>query len=93
VQVGNEELTEYLVRQADRYETSPQEFANQIVQAGNLPALVADVRRNKALASLLESARISDASGNPVDLSALAESGDAAQELADSVTDPLADDE
>ena len=50
VQVGDAELTEYLVRQAARYSMAPQEFANQIVQAGNLPALVADVRRNKALA-------------------------------------------
>jgi trigger factor len=76
VQVGNDELTEYLVRQAGRYDLSPQDFANQIVQGGNLPALVADVRRNKALASLLESARITDSSGDPVDLSALAEAGD-----------------
>ena len=72
VQVGDAELTEYLVRQAARYKMPPQEFANQIMQAGNLPALVADVRRNKALADVLESATITDASGNAVDLSALA---------------------
>ena len=50
VQVGDAELTEYLVRQAARYQMAPQEFANQVIQAGNLPVLVADVRRNKALA-------------------------------------------
>jgi trigger factor len=71
VQIGDGELTEYLVRQAARYEMPPQEFANQVVQAGNLPALIADVRRNKALAAVLESAAITDASGNTVDLSAL----------------------
>src|SRR5581483_7078928 len=71
VQIGDGELTEYLVRQAARYQMAPQEFANQIVQGGNLPALVADVRRNKALAAVLESAVITDASGNTVDLSAL----------------------
>jgi trigger factor len=49
----------------------PQEFADQIVQAGNIAALVADVRRNKALATVLESATVTDASGNKVDLSAL----------------------
>ncbi len=69
--VGDAELTEYLVRQAARYNVAPQEFANQIVQGGNLPALMADVRRNKALATLLESAKITDASGNAVDLAAL----------------------
>jgi trigger factor len=71
VQIGDGELTEYLVRQAARYQMAPQEFANQVVQGGNLPALVADVRRNKALASVLESAVITDASGNAVDLAAL----------------------
>jgi trigger factor len=74
VQINDSELTEYLVRQAARYEMPPQEFASQIMQGGNLPALAADVRRNKALAGLLESAAITDTSGNVVDLSALAPS-------------------
>jgi trigger factor len=69
--VSDGELTEYLVRQAARYQIPPQEFANQIVQGGNLPLLLADVRRNKALAQVLDSAAITDASGNKVDLSAL----------------------
>ncbi len=72
VSVSDAELTEYIVRQAQRYNMAPQEFADQIVQAGNIAALVADVRRNKALASVLESANVTDASGNPVDLSSLA---------------------
>jgi trigger factor len=72
VQISDGELTEYLVRQAARYQMPPQEFANQVVQGGNLPALVADVRRNKALAGVLEKAAITDESGNAVDLSALA---------------------
>ena len=71
VEVGEAELTEYLVRQAGRYNMAPQEFANQLVEAGNLPALMADVRRNKALAAVLQEARITDASGRAVDLSAL----------------------
>ena len=51
VQIGDSELTEYLVRQAAQYQMAPQEFANQLMQSGNLPMLVADIRRNKALAS------------------------------------------
>jgi trigger factor len=85
VQVGDAELTEYLVRQAQRYQMPPQEFANEIVKAGNLPMLVADVRRNKALAGVLESAVVSDASGNPVDLRAL--SGALADDAADDADD------
>jgi trigger factor len=71
VSVSDAELTEYIVRQAQRYGMAPQEFADQIVQAGNIAALVADVRRNKALATILESANVTDGSGNKVDLSAL----------------------
>jgi trigger factor len=71
VQIGDGELTEYLVRQAARYQMAPQEFANQVIQSGNLPLLVADIRRNKALSELLESAAVTDASGNRVDLAAL----------------------
>ncbi len=74
VQIADAELSEYLIRQAARYQMSPQDFANQIVQAGNLPALVGDVRRSKALASVLESATVTDASGNTVDLSQLSPS-------------------
>jgi trigger factor len=81
VNVGDAELTEYIVRQAARYEMAPKEFADQIVQGGNLPAMVADMRRTKALATVLESATITDASGNKVDLSAL--SALAAREVAD----------
>lgn len=72
VSVSDAELTEYIVRQAQRYNMQPQEFADQIVQAGNIGALVADVRRNKALATVLEGANVTDQSGNKVDLSALA---------------------
>jgi trigger factor len=77
VQIGDAELTAYLVQQAERYRLAPQEFANQVMQSGTLPMLVADIRRNKALAELLEAAKVTDASGNPVDLNALAGDGEA----------------
>ena len=65
-------MTEYLVRQAGRYQMAPQEFANQVMKSGNLPMLVADIRRNKALAEVLQAATVTDANGEPVDLEALA---------------------
>ena len=69
--VSDMELTEQVVMQAQRYGISPQEFANQMAQGGNLPSLVADVRRNKALAYVLGQATVTDASGRTVDLEAL----------------------
>ncbi|HYU66052.1 MAG TPA: trigger factor [Jatrophihabitantaceae bacterium] len=85
VNVGDAELTEYIVRQAANYDMPPKEFADQIVQGGNLPAMVADMRRTKALATVLESAAITDASGNKVDLSALALSAAQAADAAPDV--------
>jgi trigger factor len=99
VQIGDAELTEYLVRQAAQYQMAPQEFANQVVQGGNLPMLVADIRRNKALAELLEATEVTDASGNRVDLHALTAGGldslveaAAAGESADDLDDDVDED-
>jgi trigger factor len=69
--VSDMELTEHLVNQARRYGVTPQEFAERMSSAANLPALVADVRRSKALAHLMETATVTDAAGRPVDLAAL----------------------
>jgi trigger factor len=91
VQVGDGELTEYLVREAARYEMPPQDFANEIVKAGKLPDLIAGVRRNKALANVLEAAVITDESGNSVDLGAL--SPTAMAELLDAEDGPDVDDD
>lgn len=91
VQIGDGELTEYLVRQAQQYNMPPQEFANQIVQNGNLPMLVADIRRNKALAEILEKAVITDASGNTVDLAALDEAAEEAAAEINAEADAEAD--
>jgi len=90
-QPSEAELTEYLIRQAQRYQMAPQEFANQVVQSGNLPALVADLRRSKALAELLETAVVTDASGAPVDLKEV--SGGDLQSLVDDAGDEPFDDE
>ena len=52
---------------------APQEYAEQLVESGQLPLVVADLRRGKALAQVLEGATISDSSGNKVDLDSLRE--------------------
>jgi trigger factor len=81
--VSESELTEHVVIQAQRYGVPPQELAERMTKAGNLPTLVADVRRSKALAHVMELATVTDTSGRPVDLAALRRPGDS-EELADS---------
>jgi trigger factor len=72
VQVSEAELTEYLIRTAARYQMTPDQFAQQITQAGQVATLMAEVARTKGLAIVLERVHVKDASGNAVDLSALA---------------------
>jgi trigger factor len=72
VQVSEAELTEYLIRTAARYQMTPDQFAQQITQAGQVATLMAEVARTKGLAIALERVKVKDASGNVVDLSALA---------------------
>ena len=71
VQVTEGKLTEYLIRTAARYGMSPDQFAKQISEAGQIAALMAEVARTKGLAVVLERVKVTDASGNTVDLSKL----------------------
>ncbi len=67
------ELSEYLIRQAPRYGMTPDAFAQALVEAGQVPAIMAEVVRAKALAKVLEAAAVVDSEGEPVDLDALAD--------------------
>ena len=71
--VSDADLADQVVRQAQRSGVSPEVLAQQIMQAGQLGALVGDVRRGKALALVTQNAQITDASGRPVSLDALRE--------------------
>jgi trigger factor len=83
VTVDNDDLSAQIIAQAQRSRTSPEQYAQQLQQGGNIAEFVADVRRTKALAQLLEQTTITDASGNVVDLEALRPK---AQQPADDVT-------
>lgn len=71
VQVNQHELIEYLVAAAPQYGMDPNAFAQAVDEAGQVPAMVAEVARRKGLDAVFEGATIKDASGNTVDLEAL----------------------
>src|SRR6478752_10890537 len=71
VSVGQPELIEYLVMSASQYGMDPNEFAKAVDEAGQIPAMVAEVARRKALATVLEKAAVKDTAGNEVDLNEL----------------------
>jgi trigger factor len=78
VSVNQQELVEYLVATAPQYGMDPNAFAQAVDSAGQIPAMVAEVARRKALATVLEQATVTDASGNTVDLDALVPSEEGA---------------
>jgi trigger factor len=73
LEVSQPELIEALLRRSQQSGMDPQEYADQLQRSGQLGSLWAEVRRGKALALVLTSSVITDASGRPVDLSLLDE--------------------
>jgi trigger factor len=71
LQVNEADLTDQVLRRAQRSGISPDEYARRLVQQGQLGTLMAEIARGKALALVLESAEITDTNGAKVDLSAL----------------------
>ena len=96
VQVSQEELTQYLIQSAAQYGMAPQEFVDALQQGNQLPAMVGEVARNKALAIALGKVTVVDTNGKSVDLTgfaavdedeAEAEVVEEAQEIADAAAD------
>ena len=71
LQVGEAELTDTIVRRARQSGMRADEYAQEVVNSGQLGSLMSEVLRGKALAHVLEHATITDASGRPVDLDSL----------------------
>ena len=71
VTVSDGELTERIIYQAQRFGISPDEYVKRAQQSGQLGAIFADVRRGKALASVVRQAEVSDAAGQKLDLDEL----------------------
>ncbi|ROO89476.1 trigger factor [Actinocorallia herbida] len=69
--VENEELSEYVVSQAMQMGLPPQQLAQFLTENNQIPALVAEVLRSKALNLVVEHVKISDSAGNELDIESL----------------------
>jgi trigger factor len=69
VNVSQNELIDYIVTTASQYGMDPNQFAQIIDQSGQVPMMVSEVRRRKALAVVLGQATVTDTDGKAVDLS------------------------
>ncbi|MGX1857832.1 trigger factor [Dietzia sp. NPDC055340] len=86
-EVSQEELTQHILFQAQRYGMDPNQFVQQIQQAGQLGSLFADVRRSKALADVIEKVTVKDTEGNAVDTSEFFGTGEDAEAESTEATD------
>ncbi|MEO5609744.1 MAG: trigger factor [Ornithinibacter sp.] len=71
VRVEQPELIEYLVMSAQQYGMDPNQFAQTIDQQGQIPSIVQEVARRKALAAVLDQAKITDTDGTTINLDEL----------------------
>jgi trigger factor len=71
--VNEAELTDQIVRRALQAGMRADQYANEVVNSGQLGSLMSEVLRGKALALALEHAKIRDADGNEIDLDELTE--------------------
>lgn len=71
VGVSQEEFTERILYNAERFGVAPDEYFKRLQDDNQLGAVIADVRRGKALATAVQLVKVTDASGNTLDIAAL----------------------
>ncbi|WP_349828933.1 trigger factor [Brevibacterium litoralis] len=90
--VSQAELIEYIVSASQQYGMNPNQFAQMLDQQGQVPAIMGEVSRRKALASVLAQVKVVDTDGNTVDMTAFTtpegegetvDAGDATEESAE----------
>jgi trigger factor len=69
VKVSQDELTQYLVQGAAQYNMEPGEFIKVLDSNGQIPGMIGEVARGKALAIVLSKAKVVDSNGAEVDMS------------------------
>ncbi|ALE72690.1 trigger factor [Pseudonocardia sp. EC080610-09] len=83
VSVNDQEITERILYQAQQYGMAPEQFVQQIQQAGQIGAIYQDVRRSKALITAVRAASVTLPNGEAVDLSDLLGDDEATDEAAE----------
>ena len=91
--IDQQELSEHMVRKAQQSGEDPQEFANHMFEHNHIPELVQEILRGKALARIVESAVVTDASGNVVELKNLRPDGTIGEPVDETVEVEAAEEE
>ena len=81
--IDDDELSQHIMRRAQQSGEDPNGFIQHIMEHNHVPEMVSEVLRGKALASLVESAKVVDTSGNVIELSKLRADGTFAEDADD----------
>ncbi|AXT84451.1 trigger factor [Aeromicrobium sp. A1-2] len=79
--IDDAELSQHIMRRAQQSGEDPNSYIQHIMEHNHVPEMVSEVLRGKALASLVESAKVVDKSGNVLELSKLQSDGRYADEV------------
>jgi trigger factor len=89
--VNEGELQQHLLQRAQQSGQNPQEFISHMLEHNHIPEMVSEVVRGKALATIVEQAEVTDASGNHVELRNLQPDGTVADSSDEAVSDEQPD--
>lgn len=73
--IDDAELSQHIMRRAQQSGEDPNSYIQHIMEHNHVPEMVSEVLRGKALASLVEGAKVTDKSGNVIELSKLRADG------------------
>lgn len=79
-EVDQQELSQHIMRRAQQSGQDPQSYVQHIMEHNHVPEMMGEVMRGKALASLVESAKVTAKDGSVVDLANLQADGSLATE-------------
>ena len=88
--IDDAELSGHIMRRAQQSGEDPNSYIQHIMEHNHVPEMVSEVLRGKALASLVESAKVKDKSGNVLDLSRLMADGTIREDEPEESTDAAA---
>jgi len=87
VGVDQNELTQEMLRRAQQSGENPNDYIKHMMDHNHIPEIVSDIVRGKALATIVESAKVTDASGNVIDLKNLRPDGTIGEPEAETASD------
>jgi trigger factor len=88
--VDQAELSAYITRQAEQLNVEPERLAQQLAEDGRLSFAVAEVLRSKAMNVIAERVKVTDPSGQAIDVAAAL---NAPMQVADAADEDAAEDE